>query len=217
MSQYLQVAPNSPVLPTRLFRVFSPERCRAMAGVWIAARLARTPAQASALPRPPPAAPRRPGPPSSLRPRPRRVARGAGDRVRAAPPRPAGARAAPEHRTPDRAPSAHSPRRGPPAATLARSLAGSPSRRRKCGPHRQSAPSGRSRNQVGATLYGAGPTGKKEPDASPRSFPSPAPLKTSGGPQDSKTCGGVPLWAPSGLRGQQTAARSSGLLKGSAE
>ncbi|XP_047557577.1 uncharacterized protein DKFZp434B061-like [Lutra lutra] len=210
-SPYLRLAPNSPVLPQHPIQEFSPEKRRATAVVGTVARPTGAPVQASALPRPPPAAPRRPNPPSSLRPRPRptpNLPSGPGS----APP--GGCQAAAKRRpsglgAPGRAPPAHSPRSGPPAATLARSLAGRPSRRRKCGPCRQSAPRGRSRNVAAATLYGAGPTGKKKPFASFCLFPFPAPPKSSRGPEERETCGRVPLCARRGLRSRLTAARAA--------
>lgn len=181
-----------------------------------AARLAGAPAQASALPRPQPAAPRRPGPPSSLRPRPRpapSLPSGSGSGGPGLP-RPETANRRPSRlRAPGRAPPAHSPRSGPPAAALARSLAGRPSRRRKCGPRRQSAPRGRSRNLAGPTLYGAGPTGKKKAFVSSFCFARPPRRRHPEVPQDHKTCGPVPLCARHGLRGQLTAAWSVGAFE----
>lgn len=115
-----------------------------------------------------------PPPPPGAEPSQRLRERGSGS----VPPR--GGQPAPSRlRAPGGASQAHSPRSGPPAA-LARSLAGCPSRRRKCGPRRQTAPRGRSRNVAGATLYGAGPTGKK-PFVSSCLFPLPAARRASRG------------------------------------
>lgn len=205
------------MLPQHPIQGFSPEKRRATAVVGTAARPTGAPVQASALRRPPPSAGlRRPLLAGRARPAPSALAP-ARQRAFLADPglrRPAAAKRRPSHlRAPGRAPPAHSPRSGPPAATLARSLAGRPSRRRKCGPCRQSAQRGRSRNVAGATLYGAGPTGKKKPFASSCLFPFPAAPKSSPGPEERETCGRVPLCARRGLWSRLTAGRSVGAFE----